>query len=98
MNEQKKIIPMKVERSINGVSILCAPCGEFTNKDGKKVEYDNRLKVGNGFKAIADLRSKDQIEAIVKVMTDPKYSKVQKWVDENLPQSTSDDESEVEQD
>jgi hypothetical protein len=94
MENQETIIPRKLEKNVNGVALQCAPMGEFVNKEGKLIKYPNRFKVGNGFKTIADLRSQDQVNAIAKILNSPKFKE---WIESNLPQSTSDVDSEVDE-
>lgn len=92
--DQTKITPSKLETIIDGVPVLCAPQGEFTNDKNQIIKYPNRVKIGNGFKTIADLRSIDQVNALQRVMEKPKF---RDWINKNLPQTTQDTDSEVDQ-
>lgn len=93
-NNQTTITPARLEQKKNGIPILCAPMGEFLDKNNKLIKYPNRIKVGNGFKTIADFRSQEQLDALIDIVKRPK---VQKWIRDNLPESTSDPESEVDE-
>jgi len=91
---QEQITPELLEFNFSGVSARCAPSGSFEDSKGKKIEYPTRVKIGNGFKTIADFRSIDQLNAIAKLL---RNKKAMAWIEANLPQSTVDNDSEVDE-
>ena len=91
---QMKIVPDKLEFAFDGVPVRCAPEGSFNDDKGKLITYPNRVKIGNGFKTIADFRSIDQLNAVIKLL---RSKKANQWIKDNLPQTTTDTDSEVEE-
>lgn len=92
--QEKILTPPKMEKVVKGTAFQAAPFGEFFDEKQKKtVKFVNRIKVGNGFKAIAVFKSRDQIEALLEVLNSSNW---QKWAKKYLPQTVEVDETQDE--
>lgn len=88
---QERITPPSLEKSFGGVPVQCAPFGEGII-NGSPAKWENRIKIGSGFKVIAVLKSRQQVRAILKASRDPDF---QLWMKKYLPETIQESSNEV---
>lgn len=83
MSEEKTVVSVEKNYIKENTPVRCQLAGEFV-KDGKTVKYPNCVKVGNGFKQIAQFKSQEQIRGFMAVA---RLASFQQWIREMLPES-----------
>ncbi len=91
LEHQERLIPPSLQKNFGGVPVQCAPFGEGVI-NGSPAKWENRIKVGSGFKVIAVFKSREQVRAILRAARDSDF---QLWMKKYLPETVQESSNEV---